>query len=115
MSPGRDLGRDCGLLYGGRFAQVLSAVSLSAAGKAIEFRVTAYLGNFIVQPFTSQHAEMSMMVGAAAARSCDGHCVFLRKLFRQLKAAATISEQREKENSLHVGQSAGEQKKSMVR
>ncbi len=55
------------LLYRSRFAQVIGAVGFAAAGEAVEFRITAYLGYFIVQPVASQHTEMAMVIGAAAA------------------------------------------------
>jgi len=63
------------LLYGSRFAQVFSAVCFASAGEAIEFRITAYLRDFIIQPVTFQHTEMSMVIGPAAACRIGRHLI----------------------------------------
>ena len=55
------------LLYRSRFAQVIGTVGFAAADEAIEVRITAYLGYFIIQPVASQHTEMAMVIGTAAA------------------------------------------------
>jgi hypothetical protein len=60
-------GIEAELLYGSRVAQIFGAICLAAAGETIEFWITAYLGNFIINPVTSQHTEMAMVIGAAAA------------------------------------------------
>lgn len=57
-----------------RVAEVFNTVGLTAAGEAIEFRVIAYGGYFIIQPVTSQHTEMAMVVGTAAAFGRCNHC-----------------------------------------
>jgi len=62
------------LLYGGGFTQVFRAVRLAATGKAIKLRVARYFGYFIIQAVTSQHTEMAMMVGTAAAFGRGSHC-----------------------------------------
>jgi hypothetical protein len=61
------------LLYRSRFTQIFRAVGLSAAGEAIEFRISGDIYNFIKQPVTSQHAEMAMVIGAAAAFRIGSH------------------------------------------
>ena len=61
------------LLNRGWVAQVFSAVGLSAASEAVEFRIAAYLCNFLMQSITSQHTEMAVVIGAAAACGVSGH------------------------------------------
>ena len=73
------------LLYRSRFTQVFSAAGLAAAGEAIEFRITAYLGYFIIQPVTSQHTEMPMVIGPAAAFCIGSHVDLPGKDVRLLK------------------------------
>ena len=49
------------------YTQIFSTVGLTAAGETVKFWIAADDCNFISQQVASQHAEMPMVLGAAAA------------------------------------------------
>ncbi len=63
----------CVLLYGSRFAEVFRTVGLTAAGETVKFRITVYLGYFIIQPVASQHTKMAVVISSATACGLASH------------------------------------------
>ena len=63
-----------GLLFNRcRITQIFRTVGLAAAGETVKFRIAADGGDFISQQVASQHAEMPMVLGAAAAGGFRRH------------------------------------------
>jgi len=51
----------------GWLTQVIGAVCLAAADEAVEFRITGYTGDFLLQTVAPQHAEMFVLIRPAVA------------------------------------------------